>query len=177
MRDHIEKGYKEKVAPLNYQSAPLRIEPYKTTAHEIIVDMIITDNQALSVENALQRAGIPAKITRHVHWEIVCDPDAYEKILQSGVLFNDRKELRLQGAEIKTKQSVQKSFLVRAKEDVLGQDKKQMLENHFGVTGIQSIRHGILWNVAAAKANAEVTDDVINSTILFNANAHDCYYY
>jgi hypothetical protein len=60
---------------------------------------------------------------------------------------------------------------------VLGQDKKQMLENHFGVTGIQSIRHGILWNVAAAKANAEVTDDVINSTILFNANAHDCYYY
>lgn len=177
MRDHIEKGYIERVAPLHYSPAPMVVAPYKTAARELIVDMIITDNHALTVETALQQLSIPAKISRHVHWEIECDDEAWEKILQSGVLFNERKEVCLKSAAVKAKAPQQPTLLVRAKEDVLGQEKKQMLEHHFGIKGIQSIRHGILWNVASTTTAKDVFEKVINSTILFNVNAHDYYHY
>jgi hypothetical protein len=89
-------------------------------------------------------------------------------------LFNERKEILLHPTDVKKEKQV--SFLVRPKEDLLGQQKKQMLEHHFGIKGIHTIRHGILWSVAGPNADT-LSDHVINSHILYNPYAHDCYYY
>ena len=176
MYDYIVQGQIEHVLPLNYQPQPAIISPYRRPSHELIVDLMITDNQALSVENALRRYAIPVKISRHVHWEIDCEsPEVYQKIIASGVLFNERKEVIVDAQDLKRKP--QKTFLVRAREDMLGQEKMQMLSHHFGVTGIRAIRHSVLWNVGANADLDALSQQVINSHILFNRNAHDCYYY
>ena len=66
---------------------------------------------------------------------------------------------------------------MRAREDMLGQEKQQMLTHHFGVQGIHSIRHSVLWSVAAPDNLDSYAQEVLNTHILFNRNAHDCYYY
>jgi phosphoribosylformylglycinamidine synthase I len=175
MRDYIKEGYAQSVAPLNYYPRHAEIKRYQATAEraELIVELIITDNQAISVENALIHAELPAKIKRRVHWEIECDsPAVLEKIITSGVLFNDRKEKRIDVQTVK-KQTAQQ-FLVRAKEDMIGRQKQQMLEDHFNIQGIRAIRHGILWQITADQIQ---THTIINSQIIQNPYAHDCYYY
>jgi phosphoribosylformylglycinamidine synthase len=175
MREYIAKGYVERTAPLHYLPRPYQLTSYHkpTTTRELIVELMITDNHAMSVENALHHRDIPVKITRQMHWEIDCDPDVYEKILQSGVLYNDRKELVCKHPP----ENKRKTYLVRAKDDILAQQKKQMLQNHFGIDGIRSIRHGVLWSVMNQDNVAHFAEQVINTHILFNPYSHDCYYY
>jgi phosphoribosylformylglycinamidine synthase I len=177
MRDYIAAGYKQDAAPLHYQPRPEAITNFKTSSEtrELIVELMITDNHAMSVENALRRKNIPSQVRRQIHWEIDCETDAaYEEVIASGVLFNDRKEILVQPAAVKNTKNI--SFLVRPKEDLLGQQKKQMLEHHYAIRGIRSIRHGVLWSVAGQETQ-QLADHVINSHILYNPYAHDCYYY
>lgn len=172
MREYISSSNRPAVAPLNYFPRATEIIKYQAKGQQLIIDLVITDNQALSVENALQHANIPVQIKRQVHWEIECEsPAVFEKIKESGVLFNDRKE------KIVTQKNLHfsgKTFLVRAKEDMIGQQKQQMLAHHFGVNGIHAIRHSILWQVSG---DDNSINKVINSHILFNPYAHDCYDY
>lgn len=177
MRDHIEKGHIERVAPLYYQPRQQSIMQYRAPkgVFEVIVDLMITDNHAMSVENALNHRGIPVKIKRRIHWEIDSDAETVEKILRSGVLYNDRKEVIVQVADMK--KVAQTTFLVRAEEDVLGQQKKQMLAHHFGITGVRAIRHSVLWNIMNHDDMTDCTKQIINSHILYNPYSHDCYYY
>lgn len=169
MRDYIEKGYKQKVQPLAYYPRRDEIKKYTTLNHELIVDLIITDNQALTVEKALKHAGITVKIKRQTHWEISCDHSTVlDKISKSGVLFNDRKE------KLMTPERKGKKFLVRPKEDMVGQQKLQMLHNHFDITGVHTIQHSILWQV---EGDEQSINRVLDSHILFNPYAYDCYDY
>lgn len=175
MRDYIEEGYVQRVAPLNYYPRPADITPYQKSAdsHELIIEFIITDNHVMSVENALKQLNLPAKITRRIHWEIECDSfEVIEQIKASGVLFNDRKERLITPHTVRQQKIA--TFLIRPKEDMLGQQKKQILEDHFNIKGIKAIRHSVLWGVAAEK---NVLNPIINSHILFNPYAHDYYNY
>lgn len=175
MRDYIQEGYVQRVAPMYYQPRATDIPRYQVPGqhHELVIDLIITDNHAMSVENALNHAHIPSKIKRRIHWEIECDsPAVFEQIKASGVLFNDRKERVVPASDVKTQSATQ--FLVRSKDDMLGRQKQQMLEDHFSIKGIRAIRHGVLWQVAGDETRM---NDVINSHILCNPYAHDCYYY
>jgi phosphoribosylformylglycinamidine synthase I len=176
MREYIEAGHVSTVAPLYYQPRAESIAKYSTPAkaYELIVELLITDNQALSVENALALAGTPAKVTRRVHWEILCDSaEVFAKIKSSGVLYNDRKEKLISAAEVKASPST--TVLVQAKTDLLGQQKLQMLTHHFGITGVQRIRHSVIWQIDPIAKND--INPVINPHILYNPYAHDGYYY
>ncbi len=141
------------------------------------MELVITDNQALSVNNELTREFPNAELKRQTHWEIECDSqETYEKILASELLFNKRKEFAV-ATPASQKLPKQTAFLVRAKEDLLGQQKKQMLETHFGIKGIRAIQHSVIWRLQACDNLDSITQRVIHSRILFNPYAHDCYYY
>jgi len=171
MRNYIQEGYVQHVPPLNYYPRPAEMTRYQKPSnhYELIVELIITDNHAMSVENALNHLNLKAKITRQIYWEIECDSsEVIEQIKASGVLFNDRKEM------LSSKTQKATTILVRPKDDMVGRQKQQMLEDHFNVKGIHAIRHGILWGVATEK---DLLDPIINSHILFNPYAHDYYYY
>ena len=60
-----------------------------------LIDMFITDNEAISVENALQQIGFDVRIKRQIMWEIKIEKDSkdtLEKIKKSGTLFNPNKD-------------------------------------------------------------------------------------
>lgn len=177
MAEYIASGHVQRVHPLNYVPRLPTLSAYQTVkrGEELLVDLIITDNQALSVEQALQRAGFPVSVQRNTHWEITCEsPVVLEKIKATGLLYNERKEKIL----ISTGQQTQAAaLLVRPKEDMVGQQKQQLLKHHFGIDGIRSIRHGIIWRLTPQRNASADLHAIINQAILFNPYAHDYYTY
>lgn len=173
MRQYIEKGYVQQVNPMHYKPRRDALKIYQAPPHstELIVDLMITDNQAMTVTQALRQHELPVQLRRYVHWEITTQSDAMiEKIKATGVLYNNRKEVVLTKKEIKKSSAM--TFLVEAKEDMVGQQKTQMLKNHFGIDGVE-VRQRIVWQLDTP----EYAESIINSNILCNPYAHDCYYY
>lgn len=177
MKDYIAQGFTiTKTLPslpsIEYETKPFAPHP---NAHQMVVDLIITDNCAFTVQNTLKHVGIPAIITRQTHWEITCDsPSTLHLIQASGALYNDRKEYLIQHKKTKA----QYSFLVRAKEDLIGLQKKQQLNDQFGIHDVSTIRHGILWHVKAEPALLDtIAQEIVQSGILFNPISQECYDY
>ncbi|TAK73051.1 MAG: phosphoribosylformylglycinamidine synthase I [Gammaproteobacteria bacterium] len=179
MRDYIAAGRVEQAIPLYYYPrrtvAPAYQKPAQ--AHECVVELMITDNHALTVQNTLRQLGMPVTVKRQVHWEIQCDsPAMVQQIKNSGVLYNERKEVVVIPEEVKSQASV--VFLVRSKEDMIGQQKQQTLQDHFSVSGVNAIQHGILWQFTAEKmAKDELMEKILQTNIIFNPYAHECYRY
>jgi phosphoribosylformylglycinamidine synthase subunit PurQ / glutaminase len=118
-----------------------------SNSKELIIEMVITDNEAVTVEQTLNKIGIKCKITKFNHFEVNIKDGAdissvYEQVVKSGELYNSNKEnptkvVRHEGVSY---------VLVRYKEDFVGQSKVQIL-GHFGITNIESIRKGVLWRI------------------------------
>jgi phosphoribosylformylglycinamidine synthase len=184
MRDYIAEVQiktekTEKTIPLYYYPRKSTIPVYQKPAahHECIVELMITDNQALTVQNTLQQLGIPVTVKRQMHWEIQCDnPAIIQQVKQSGVIYNERKESEISSAQLKSSSSA--LFLVRPREDVLGQQKLQTLQDHFSITGVNAIQHGVLWQFTCKNANiSDFIDNILHTNIISNPYAHDCYRY
>lgn len=175
MRNYIEDNITPKVKPLYYAARLLPFKKYQSEQNrfQLITELMITDNQALSVENALRQKSIHAKVRRLTHWEIKCDNATFEKIKLSGVLFNDRKEKMINPNDIA--QSKGRTIFIRAKEDLLGVQKQQLLKNHFSMVGVDVLQHSILWQISDATESA--FEDIIRTNILFNPYSHDYYDY
>ena len=223
MRDFIKEGRHEHVVPLTYYprfSAPKAyVKP--EGVFECVVELIITDNQALTVESTLRQLGVAVKVKRQVHWEIECDVFSLERVKSSGVLFNVKKERVVDlmarqlleeddvifadeaapaiGRHIHVPDGLPRShhplpaansaslahtpfeivFLVRSRDDVVGEQKLQMLEDHFGLKNITSIKHGVLWHFSCDDAAGleDLSNRIIKTHIIANPYAHDCYQY
>lgn len=136
---------------------PDRLPVFKPLAgsREIIVKLIITDNAAVSVENALNQRGVTASVRRHVHWEILLDStlaerdreDLLQRIHAAGELYNDNKEIPVslfgEGAE----DTHTRTFLVREKDDIEGRRVHQALLEWFGCDGLVEVKRGVLWTI------------------------------
>lgn len=178
MRDYILSLERLAPAVLDYQPEPIKRFVYSkpVSSFEMAVKMMIADNHALSVENALKRQGIAVRVKRQVHWEIACDSrSTFHQIQISGLLYNERKE-RLVDPLCNQENVI--SFLIRAQDDVQGLSKMQQLK-HVGLNdAVSSIHHGILWQIEApAKDLAALAERVVLSGLLFNPAAHRCYNY
>ena len=180
VRDYILDGHTEQVMPLDYYPRREAARAYAATtgAHECIVELMITDNHALTVQNTLRQLGIPVNVKRQIHWEIhTPKSDVMQKIRKTGVLFNERKEVELSAQEIKPAHSV--GFLVRAKDDLLGKQKLQTLQDHFSITDVSNIQHGVLWHFSGngIKLDADTINKILQTNIIYNPYAHDYYQY
>lgn len=177
MRDYIKASHFVPVAPLDYYPRQVAIKPYQkpTDTETMSVRLVITDNQALTVQNTLHQLGIPVTVTRYIHWEVKTDSkQTWQQIKTSGVLYNDRKEVEVDFA--KPKNAV--AYLVRAKEDMHGQQKLQTLHDHFNVKGINDIKHGVVWVFESDTAElSALAQQILKSNIIANTSAHDCYDY
>ena len=144
---------------------------------EWLVNMIITDNEAVSVHNALAHLDIPVTVQRMTHWEIIADnktSSLQNKLIESGELFNSNKEFI---TDNKPNDNCA-TFLVRQKEDMLGRQKQQSLTNRFAIDGIREIRHGVLWNITVNSGNFDAAiQQVLDNHILYNPFSQNCYKY
>ena len=186
MREYIEKGYTQNaLTPLDYY--PRRELPQKydapAAAKECLVELIITDNQALTVQNTLRQLGVAVTVRRMSHWEIQSDDRAViEQIKKCGVLFNSRKEMVIGTQALSARSGAQGAtltYLVRAKEDLHGQQKKQMLNDHFNIHHVRSIAYGTLWQFIVEDADKvnDLKETLLQTSIIRNPYAHDYYEY
>ena len=177
MKDFIENGNPITNHFLSFDRPHYEIEDYEPNpeATEWIIDMIITDNEAVSVHSALGQLGYNVSITRQTHWEISVD-DERESILQkidaSGELYNSNKEFI---SEITTADNTA-SFLVRQKDDMRSRAKFESLTERFEIDKISELKRGVIWNVTVNSGNLEaILKHILNTHILFNPLSYECY--
>jgi len=177
MKEFIENGNPVSDHNLSFDRHHYEMTDYKagSNAIEWIIDMIITDNEASSVSNALEHLGHNVSIARQTHWEISMDGD-HESILKkidaTGELYNSNKEFISQPKDNKKITS----FLVRQKQDMIGRAKYESLKERFEIDGITDLKRGVIWNVTVNSGSfSSVLNDILSTHILFNPLSHECY--
>ena len=177
MKDFIENGNPITNHFLSFDRPHYEIEKYepRPDATEWVIDMIITDNEAVSIHNALDQLGYDVSITRQTHWEISVD-DERESILKkidaSGELYNSNKEFI---SEITTADNTA-SFLVRQKDDMRSRAKFESLTERFEIDKLSELKRGVIWNVTVNSGNLEaILKHILNTHILFNPLSYECY--
>ncbi len=180
MRNYIQKKKSIKPKSLNYHPPEYQIIQYERdpATLEWVVQQIITDNTAVSVNSTLEHLGIPATVQRYIHWEIGTtrhDVEFLEKeLIDSGELVNINKEYVTQ-QEAETESA---SFLVRNSDDMIARRKQELLTHTFGISGITSIKRGVLWTIKTHQPNFEpIIQQVLETKILFNPFSQECYAY
>ena len=176
MLEYVNEGNPRTNHQLSSKKVPLEINDYKNNNNtEWIIDMIINDNEASSLQNALTQKGYDVLLSRQTHWEIEIDENIDEiltKIDTTGELYNSNKEYL---SEIKSNENTV-SFLIRQKEDIHGRAKYESLTEKFGISEILNIKHGVIWNVIVNSGNFESTiNSILETNILFNTLSYECY--
>ena len=177
MREFIQQRAPTNNNKISYVPEKNTIDYYRPDekASEWVIDMVITDNEAATVQNALQRMGLDVIVTRQQHWEITTagDPkNSLKKIEDTGELFNSNKEYI--SAINEKKNSV--SFLVRQKEDMHSQAKFESIRERFSINELVKLKRGVIWNISIKSTNFEsVLNSIIDTNILFNPLSHECF--
>lgn len=177
MKKFIEEGNPITDHTLTFDRPHYEVANYKSNgdATEWVIDMIITDNEAASVQNTLNQLGFDVEITRQTHWEIGTNGNrksVLQQIDSSGELYNSNKEFI---RNISQKEDCV-SLLVRQKEDIKGRSKFESLRERFEIDGITHLTHGTIWNVKIASGNLDtILGDILETHIFFNPLSHDCY--
>ena len=177
MKDYIESDCPVTDNKLLYELPDYEINQYEPRSNSIrwVIDMIITDNEAESVKNALNQLGHDVSIKRQTHWEISLDKKhdkAIEQIKLSGELYNSNKEFI---SEINSNKNTA-SLLIRQKEDMHGRVKFESLSKRFEIKELIELKRGIIWNVSVNGGNFKsVMNDILNTNILFNPLSYECY--
>ena len=157
---------------------PIKIKPKQLTINgdsiEWIVNLVITDNEAKSVNKALNTQGYDVSVNRSIHWEINIQKEServLNEIINSGELFNSNKEYI-----VKEKQIYDYSILVRQKDDVYGRAKYESLVERFGLNEISYIKRGVIWNVNFKSSNLDnEIESILTSNIFYNPNSYEYY--
>tara|TARA_B100001250_G_scaffold387306_1_gene384554 strand:+ start:368 stop:1636 length:1269 start_codon:yes stop_codon:yes gene_type:complete len=177
MKNYINKRPTIAIKPLAIKTKIKKIKPYIINPDSInwIIDMIITDNEALTIQNALNQIGCKVSISKKIVWEFYLKEnkkDVLKEIEKTGEIYNSNKEF-------KTKEKFKKdtiSFLVHQKEDMICRSKLESLKNRFKIEKIIDLKRGVLWNIKINSGNIEPTiNKILNSNILFNPLSYECY--
>ena len=177
IKEFIEIGNPVSDHTLSFDRPHYKVANYETNGDstEWVIDMIITDNEAASVHNALDHLGYNVSISRQTRWEIKTHGDRksiLQKIDESGELYNSNKEF-ISKAIAKENTT---SFMVRQKEDMIGRSKLETLTNRLEIGGIANLNRGVIWNVTVNSGNLnDILSGVLNTHLFFNPLSHDCY--
>mgnify|MGYP001179098845 FL=1 len=177
MKEFIEHSMPLKKEILSYKPEHKKIVNYEKNENSNIwiVDLIITDNEAISVQNALQKKGLDVKVGKQIHWEINCPEDSENVLKQietSGELFNSNKEFL---SELPKDQDTH-SVLVRQKDDMHCQKKFNSLKQRFKIKNLLELKRGVVWNITIKNANFNpIFNNILNTNILHNPLSHECF--
>ena len=177
MREFIQVNNPVTNHSLTHVQEKYQIKDYSTdgSTTQWVINMIITDNEASSVQNTLRHLGYDISITRQTHWEITTSGEKksiLNEIESTGELYNSNKEFI---GELESGDDTI-SVLVRQKEDMHGRLKHESLTQRFEIQGLERLRRGVIWNLTINGGNIHtVINDILETNILFNPLSHECY--
>lgn len=179
---------------IDYKPLETKISKYehKENTLEFFVDLIITDNEARTLVNALRRLGFEKIDARkQIHWEVEYENvDDLQKFAQEIILSNELLNTSKEEASVKFpdglknfensefseigKEKVLESencYLVRYKDDFFGLSKLDVLKNQLGFKRIKNIKKGLVWQI---KGEGIDLDKILGANILFNPYSQEC---
>ena len=112
----------------------------------LIVDAIITDNEAVTVEQTLNSLGIVCKLKKLILWEISGENLDKEKLIKTELFFNSNKEFVI-GDFAETNFDYNSVIAVQYKDDFVGQSKLQSLL-HLGEQSVTHISKKTIWLIS-----------------------------
>ena len=177
MKKYIEEEIYFNRKNLSYSSDKKKINPYmkNNASNTWVVDLVITDNEAVTVQSALQKKGFEVLISKQQHWEITCSENSQNvlKLIENtGELFNSNKEYLSRIPKNENTVSV----LIRQKEDVFCQKKFDSLRQRFKIENLLELKRGVVWNINIKNAKFEsILNDILNTNILHNPLSHECF--
>lgn len=184
LKTYLEKKPTPESYELQWQPPQSAVEPYEPQGNvmQLAVDLIITDNEANTIELALTQQGYPVKVTRKTHWEIwhsvVAQPDIpalQTKVIQTGQLLNTNKETYT--FDYKTTAGTV-SFLVRYSDDYVGRSIAKTLQDKFQLPQIENIHKGTIWELHIdapdEQKRLEVAAEILQTYILHNPYSQEC---
>lgn len=187
MRDYIKSGCFTPTTAIDFTPEEVKLTPYSLPAnsHEEIIKLIINDNTALSIQQALHNLQFgDVRIERYTHWEITfAKPEQEGELLhqikainESYELFNPNKESVSKNLAI-TNNSF--AILVQDKENIVGQHKLAVLRETFKINGISSVKHGNIWIVIAESADSltKAQKFIFEKHVLFNPFSQNGFWY
>ena len=177
MKNYVESDSPFSYKALNFKSKKIDIQKFKkpSKGSELLISTIIADNEAASVEKCIHNLGVDAKVKKYVHFEIdTTEGFDVDKIISTDVLFNPSKEYIAETRE----ESGTYRFLVRNKDDVVGQSLAQTLRDRFELSDLKSIKRGIVWEVKInSRSTKKDVDLILNSHIFSNPISQECHEY
>lgn len=182
MREYIQEKITinlDKNIEFTHPSLAIPIKEKDPNILELPVELLITDNEAATVQNTLKNLGIDVEIKRYVYWEIKFSENidlniAKKQITESSELFNPNKEKIINNFDKNTRSVL---LLVRYLDDSIGQQKKETLAK-LGVPGIEYVTKGTLWQITSAHDNINsAVDKILDTHILFNPFSQECFKY
>ena len=179
MRNYILSEDQYSFKKLNYKTKEPSIIPFSkngTSSFEWYVDSIITDNEAVSVQNALDGLGIPVNIKKYGYWNVEINSTeltvSEKQIDASGELYNSNKEVLIHLEKI----TDTRYFLIQPVEDLLGRQKSEILKSHFDVHNLSNIKSGVVWSIAPKSGvSTDAVNKALATNIFFNPFSHKCY--
>jgi phosphoribosylformylglycinamidine synthase subunit PurQ / glutaminase len=184
MKKYLEKNYELRITnyELNYIKEIEKPQEYQKPENstELLVDMIITDNEAVTVENAVQQSGFECvEIKKKVYWNVKGKDLDLDSLINSGELLNTNKELVVDklspqsGIPI-TGEEGYYNLLVMYKGDAEGKGKLAILKNKLGFDDVQDVQKGILWQIKCKKEDLE---KILATNIFYNPFSQEYYSY
>jgi len=177
MKNYIDSNSQFSYRALKFESKKISLKKFNKSpkTEELLVSTIITDNEAASVEKCINGLGVEAKVKKYLHFEIECVVSLdINSIISTDVLFNPSKEYV---AKPKPESGVRR-FLVRNKDDVVGQSLSQTLRDRFDLSGLKSIKKGVVWEIKINPSSTKKDVDLIlNSHIFSNPISQECHEY
>lgn len=126
------------------------------------VTLLITDNEAASVQMALQQMNIPIQIQRYRFWGCIAEKSDLEKIECSFELWNPQKEIVR--TVLPTMHNTQ--FLwVMDPDDVIAEQKRIRLREKSGAHSLTNLKTGVIWQLSGSERAIE---KAIASHLFFN---------
>ncbi len=119
------------------------IEQYQKQGQELIIESVITDNEASTINQTLKELGILATVSKTIHWELDTNANL-DAVIKSEELFNPNKENIVSSLEDVGKGS-SKFVLVSYNDDIVGESKREILVVQ-GVM-IEVLKKSILWKI------------------------------
>jgi len=176
MRNYLELGIKnQEVREIEYDIPETNITVYQKPeqAMEFLVDLIITDNEAQTLQTALAALGYgKVEVRRFTHYEIdTDDADIADELIKSGELLNTNKEI----AYVNDHSALQVNWhtaLVRYNDDFDGAGRLATLKHRLGFDDIREIKKGTVWQL---KCDDIIWQKILKSYILFNPYSQTAY--
>lgn len=185
MKKYLEDGNKQFGASkaLDDDIPQVEITTYQKPENsmEFLVDLIITDNEAETLQVALEQLKFGRiKVRRFIHWEVGLDISQdldrnalTQELIDSGELLNTNKEIPYvddKGVLLPKSHTI----LVRYKDDFVGEEKLHTLRHRLGTTGITSVKRGVVWQITCRD---KTWAKILESHILFNPYSQSVSFY